>query len=84
MDNSAEKKAVIYTTPSCVYCKMAKEFFKKNGVVYEERDVASDTHARNDMIQKSGQMGVPVIEAGGRIIIGFDQSRLREALGIAG
>ncbi|MBI2053187.1 MAG: NrdH-redoxin [Candidatus Sungbacteria bacterium] len=83
MDTSAQKKAVIYTTPSCVYCKMAKEFFKKNGVVYEERDVASDMVARNDMVQKSGQMGVPVIEAGGKIIIGFDQQHLREALGIA-
>lgn len=81
--NASAKKAVIYTTPSCVYCKMAKEFFKKNNVSYEERDVASDFAARDEMVKKSGQMGVPVIEAGGVIIIGFDQPRLREALGIA-
>jgi glutaredoxin-like YruB-family protein len=84
MDTPAQKKIVIYTTPSCVYCKMAKEFFKKNGIAYEERDVASDLAARDEMLKKSGQMGVPVIEAGGQIIIGFDQPRLREALGIAG
>ena len=84
MDASTQKKVVIYTTPSCVYCKMAKEFFKKNNVAYEERDVASDLTARDEMLKKSGQMGVPVIEAGDTIIIGFDQPRLREALGIAG
>ncbi|MFY9463008.1 MAG: glutaredoxin domain-containing protein [Candidatus Sungiibacteriota bacterium] len=75
-------KVIIYTTPSCVYCKMAKEFFKKNNVSYEEKDVVADLAAREDMLNKSGQMGVPVIEAGGKIIVGFDQSRLREALGM--
>lgn len=74
---------IIYTTPSCVYCKMAKEFFKKNNIAYEEKDVAVDVAAREVMLTKSGQMGVPVIEAGGKIIIGFDQARLRDALGIA-
>lgn len=72
----------IYTTPSCVYCKMAKEFFDKNSVEYEEKNVATDAQARDEMIAKSGQMGVPVIEVDGKIIIGFDQPRLKEALGI--
>ncbi len=76
-------QVTIYSTPSCVYCKMAKEFFKKNDVQYQEKDVASDSAAREDMLNKSGQMGVPVIEVNGKIIIGFDQSRLREALGIS-
>ena len=80
---TAASKVVIYSTPHCVYCKMAKEFFKKNNIAYEEKDVASDLAAREDMLNKSGQMGVPVIEVGGRIIIGFDQARLREALGIS-
>ena len=82
--SSAQKKTVIYTTPSCVYCRMAKEFFGKNNIAYEERDVASDLAARDEMLKKSGQMGVPVIEVNGAIIIGFDQPRLREALGITG
>ena len=73
----------IFTTPSCVYCKMAKEFFKKNNVTYQERDAASDAAAREEMVKKSGQFGVPVIEIDGKIIIGFDQQRLKEALGIS-
>lgn len=75
-------KVTIYTTPYCVYCRMAKEFFKKNNVAYEEKDVIADETARNDMISRSGQMGVPVIEIDGNIVIGFDQSRLRELLDI--
>lgn len=75
-------KVKIYTTPICVYCKMSKEFFKQNNVEYEEHDVAVDAKARDEMIQKSGQMGVPVIEVDGKIIIGFDQPKLKEALGI--
>lgn len=72
----------IYTTPSCVYCKMTKEFFSKNNVEFEEKNVATDAQARDEMIQKSGQMGVPVIEVDGQTIVGFDQPKLKEALGI--
>lgn len=70
----------IYTTPSCVYCKMAKQFFGQNNVQYEEKNVALNAEARNEMIQKSGQMGVPVIDVDGKIIIGFDEPKLKEAL----
>ena len=77
------EKVVIYSTPSCVYCKMAKEFFQKHSIAYEEKDVASDLPAREEMIAKSGQMGVPVIRVGeNTIIIGFNQSRLKQSLGI--
>ncbi len=72
----------IYTTPPCVYCKMAKAFFQENEVKYQEVDVASDTKARTEMIQKSGQIGVPVIDVGGKIVVGFDKGRLSELLGI--
>lgn len=72
----------IYTTPTCVYCKMTKEFFGKNNVQYEEKDVSTDAKAREQMIQKSGQFGVPVVEIGEKLIIGFDQARLKEALGL--
>jgi len=75
-------KVIIYTTPYCVYCKMAKEMFRQNNIAYDEKDVAVDLQAREHMIQKSGQMGVPVIEVDDKIIIGFDQPRLKEALGI--
>ena len=73
---------IIYTTPTCVYCRAAEEFFKENNVQYEEKDVAKDEQARNDMVQKSGQLGVPVIDVGGEIVIGFDESRLKELLNI--
>lgn len=72
----------IYTTPSCVYCKMAKAFFVQNNIQYTEKDVASNDKAREEMIQKSGQLGVPVIEIDGQIVVGFDKPRLIELLKI--
>lgn len=72
----------IYTTPSCVYCKMAKEFFKKNNVNYEEVDVMSDEKARDEMVKKSHQLGVPVIDVGGQIVVGFDRPTLSKLLGV--
>ena len=75
-------KVKIFTTPSCVYCRMAKEFFKKNNIAYEEKDVAVDIAARDEMIMRSGQLGVPVIDVDGKIVIGYDQARLRELLGV--
>lgn len=76
------KLVTIYTTPTCIYCKMAKEFFKKNSVKYAEKDVSSDDKALNDMVEKSGQMGVPVITVDKDVIIGFDEKRLRKALNL--
>jgi glutaredoxin 3 len=75
-------KVTIYSTPTCVYCKMAKEFFAKNNVAYEEHDVASDAKAREDMVSKSHQLGVPVIDIDNQIIIGFDQRNIEKALGL--
>jgi len=75
-------QVTIYTTPSCVYCKMAKDFFKKNNVSYAEKDVLSDLTARDEMIKKSHQLGVPVIEVDGSVLVGFDQLRLKEMLGM--
>jgi len=75
-------KVIIYSTPVCVYCKMAKEFFAKNNVSYEEFNVASDLKAREEMVGKSHQLGVPVIDIDGTIIVGFDQKKLETALGL--
>mgnify|MGYP001566330371 FL=1 len=76
------KKVKIYTTPSCVYCKMTKVLFKKNNIEYEEHDVASDTRAREEMVNISHQLGVPVIDIDGEIFVGFDRSALAKALDI--
>ena len=72
----------IYTTPTCVYCKAAKEFFRENNIEYEEKDVAKDEQARDAMVEKSGQLGVPVIDARGSIVVGFDEKKLLELLRI--
>ena len=72
----------IYTTPTCVYCKMAKEFFKKNNVEYEEKDVAADEEARKEMVEKSEQLGVPVIDIDGTLVVGFDKAKVAQLLNI--
>lgn len=74
----------IYSTPSCVYCKMAKEFFGKNNLSYEDYNVVENMKAREEMIAKSHQMGVPVIDIDGQIIVGFDKDTLTKVLGIKG
>jgi glutaredoxin-like YruB-family protein len=71
----------IYSTPTCTYCQLAKEFFKANGIEYTEIDVAADRAKLQDMVEKSGQMGVPVILAGDNVIVGFDEEKIREILG---
>ena len=70
----------IYTTNHCPYCQMAKEFFKKNSVKYTEVNVEEDEKAAEEMIEKSGQMGVPVIDVDGKIIVGFNRPALEKAL----
>ena len=72
----------IYTTPTCVYCRMAKDFFNQHSVQYEEHNVMEDLKAREEMVSKSGQMGVPVIDVEGELIVGFDKERLVELLDI--
>ena len=73
-------KVKIYTTPTCSYCKMAKELFNKYGIQYEEADVAKDLKAREEMVHKSEQLGVPVIDIDGKIIVGFNERELKKAL----
>ncbi|MCK9345071.1 MAG: NrdH-redoxin [Candidatus Pacebacteria bacterium] len=76
------KEVTIYTTPTCGYCKMAKEFFVSNNVQFSEYDVAADLEKRKEMIEKSGQMGVPVIFVDNEMTVGFDKNRLSSLLGL--
>ncbi|MBP7006774.1 MAG: glutathione S-transferase N-terminal domain-containing protein [Candidatus Pacebacteria bacterium] len=71
----------IYSTPTCHFCHMAKEFFKTNNVSYTEFDVASDLDKRKEMVEKSGQLGVPVIVIDGDITVGFDKPKISKLLG---
>ena len=77
------KKVSIYTTPTCVYCREAKELFKDNSIPYEEYNVLTDMDKRKEMIEKSGQMGVPVIVIGDDLMVGFDRDKMSELLGIS-
>ncbi|MAQ59430.1 NrdH-redoxin [bacterium] len=72
----------IYSTPVCHFCNAAKEFFKENNVEYTEHDVASDAEKRQEMVDMTGQMGVPVIRIDDDVIIGFDEPKLKELLDI--
>ena len=78
-----KNSVTIYTTPTCTYCKMTKDFFQKNNVEYSEKDVSQDTAAQKEMIDKSNQFGVPVVDVNGKIIVGFDKTGLSEALGLS-
>ena len=75
-------KVSIYSTPTCVYCNAAKEFFKEKAVQYEEFNVATDLPKRAEMVEKSGQMGVPVILVDDQVVVGFDKERLVQLLGV--
>ena len=77
-----DKTVTIYTTPTCHFCQMSKEFFKENNVSYTEHNVANDMEKRQEMIDKSGQMGVPVILIGDELIVGFDKEKIAAAVGV--
>ena len=70
----------IYTTPSCGYCKVAKEFYRTQHVSFTEYNVASDQRKADEMVRKSGQTGVPVIDVHGKIIVGFNKPEIEKAL----
>lgn len=76
------KKVITYTTPTCPWCKKTKEFLTANKIKFENKDVSTDDAAAHEMIHKSGQMGVPVIDIDGKIIVGFDQDALKKELKI--
>jgi len=77
-----DKKATIYSTPTCHFCHAAKEFFTANNVEFTDHDVAADVEKRQEMIELTGQMGVPVIKIGEDVVIGFDEAKIKELLGI--
>ncbi|KAF0134552.1 MAG: glutaredoxin-like protein [Candidatus Saganbacteria bacterium] len=72
----------VYSTPTCPYCVMAKRYFNENNIEFENIDVSSSQSAAEEMISKSGQLGVPVIDINGTIIIGFNKTKIMQALGL--
>jgi len=77
-----DKNVKIYSTPTCPWCIRTKQFLKENNVTFEDIDVSSNHAAAEAMIQKSGQMGVPVLDIDGEIILGFDRERIKTVLGL--
>jgi len=77
-----DKKVKIYSTATCPYCIRAKQFLKENNIIFEDIDVAGNKAATEEMIRKTGQMGVPLLDIEGQIIVGFDREKIKQALGI--
>jgi len=77
-----DKSITVYSTPLCPYCVMAKKFLKEAGYAFKDIDVSRDANAAERMVRKSGQRGVPVLEIGSEVIVGFDKARIKRALGI--
>lgn len=80
MGDNMDKKVKVYSTATCPYCIRVKEFLKENNVSFENIDVGSNHQAAEEMIKKSGQMGVPVIDIEGKIIMGFNKEAIIEEL----
>jgi len=76
------KNVTIYSTPTCHFCHLAKDYFTENNVAFTEHDVASDLEKRQEMMDMTGQMGVPVIRIGDDVVIGFDEEKVKELLAV--
>lgn len=77
-----QPKVLVFSTPTCSFCNLAKKYFREKGVKFTDIDVSRDQSAARDMVRRSGQMGVPVIDIGGKIIVGFDKPKINSLLGI--
>lgn len=77
-----DKKVTVYSTLTCPYCTRVKQFLNENNVQFTNIDVSMDQEKAQEMINRSGQMGVPVIDIDGEIIVGFDKDKIKEALGL--
>ncbi len=77
-----EHTVTVYSTPACSWCQIAKEHLRANGVEFEDVDVAADMNRAREMVERSGQYGVPVIEIDGNIVVGFDRDRIDSLLGL--
>ncbi len=81
-NDTKSKRVIVYSTPSCVWCTRLKNYFKDNGVKYQEVDVAANQTKMEEMKRKSGQMGVPQTEIEGQMIVGFDKPKINRILGL--
>lgn len=79
-EKAKQKKVIVYTSPSCPYCNMVKQYLLSKSVEFEEVDVSLSREKAQEMLRKSGRMGVPQVDISGRMIVGFNQAAIEEAL----
>jgi glutaredoxin-like YruB-family protein len=77
-----QPRVIVFSTPTCVYCNAVKQYFRQKGIMFRDVDVSRDPVAARDMVRRSGQQGVPVIDIGGRIVVGFDRPKIDQLLGL--
>lgn len=80
--HNKQPRVILFTTPSCSYCRTAKKYLRQRGIRFKDVDVSKDQRAAKDMVRKSGQQGVPVIDIGGKVIVGFDRPKIDKYLGL--
>jgi len=77
-----KKRVILFSTPTCGYCNMAKQYFRRNRIRFKDVDVSRDQAAARDLVRRTGQMGVPVIDIGCQLIVGFDKPKINHLLNI--
>ncbi len=77
-----QPRVIVFSTPTCSFCNSAKQYFRQKGIKFRDVDVSSNAAAARDMVRRSGQQGVPVIDIGGKIVVGFDRLKINQLLGI--
>lgn len=77
-----QPRVIVFSTPTCSFCNMAKKYFREKGIKFNDVDVSKDPAAARDMVRRSGQQGVPVIDIGGKIVVGFDRVKINKYLEI--
>ncbi len=82
MTGKPQPRVIVFSTPTCTYCNAAKRYFREKGIRFNDVDVTRDAAAARDMVRRSGQQGVPVIDIGGRIVVGFNRPVIDQLLGL--
>ncbi len=77
-----QPRVIVFSTPTCSFCNMTKKYFREKGIKFRDVDVSRDMTAARDMVRRSGQQGVPVIDIGGKIVVGFDRPKIDKYLGL--
>lgn len=81
-EEKPQPRVIVFSTPTCTYCNLAKKYFREKNIKFRDVDVSRDPAAARDMLRRSGQQGVPVIDIGGKIVVGFDRPKINALLGL--